>query len=89
MIILIDSGNSRLKVGWLDASNPDMPREPAVVAFDGLDLDALDSWLAGLPQAPRRALGVNVAGAARGDAIAAILQKRGCAVTWSPSRHSR
>ena len=40
MIILIDSGNSRLKVGWLDASNPDMPREPAVVAFDGLDLDA-------------------------------------------------
>ena len=37
MIILIDSGNSRLKVGWLDASNPDMPREPAAVAFDGLD----------------------------------------------------
>lgn len=57
MIILIDSGNSRLKVGWLDPSSPDMPREPAAVAFDGLDLDALDRWLAALPQRPSRALG--------------------------------
>ena len=65
MIILIDSGNSRLKVGWLDASNPDMPREPAAVAFDGLDLAALDRWLDGLPRRPLRALGVNVAGDAR------------------------
>ena len=64
MIILIDSGNSRLKVGWLDASNPDMPREPAAVAFDGLDLAALDRWLDGCPP-PLRALGVNVAGDAR------------------------
>lgn len=86
MIILIDSGNSRLKVGWLDASNRDMPREPAAVAFDGLDLDALDGWLAALPRRPLRALGVNVAGEARGTAIAAILQKHGCAVTWSPSQ---
>lgn len=86
MIILIDSGNSRLKVGWLDASNPDMPREPAAVAFDGLDLDALDGWLAALPRRPLRALGVNVAGEARGTAIAATLQKHGCAVTWSPSQ---
>ena len=54
MIILIDSGNSRLKVGWLDASNPDMPREPAAVAFDGLDLAALDRWLDGLPAAAAR-----------------------------------
>ena len=86
MIILIDSGNSRLKVGWLDATNPDMPREPAAVAFDGLDLNALDDWLAALPRPPRRALGVNVAGVARGDAIAAILQKHGCPVNWSPSQ---
>ena len=79
MIILIDSGNSRLKVGWLDPSSPDMPREPAAVAFDGLDLDALDRWLAALPQRPSRALGVNVAGAERGAAIAATLQRHGCA----------
>lgn len=86
MIILIDSGNSRLKVGWLDPSSPDMPREPAAVAFDGLDLDALDRWLAALPQRPSRALGVNVAGAERGAAISAILQRHGCAVTWASSQ---
>lgn len=86
MIILIDSGNSRLKVGWLDPSSPDMPREPAAVAFDGLDLDALDRWLAALPQRPSRALGVNVAGAERGAAIAATLQRHDCAVTWATSQ---
>ena len=86
MIILIDSGNSRLKVGWLDPSSPDMPREPAAVAFDGLDLDALDRWLAALPQRPSRALGVNVAGAERGAAISTILQRHGCAVTWATSQ---
>ena len=42
-----------------------MPREPAAVAFDGLDLAALDRWLDGLPRRPLRALGVNVAGDAR------------------------
>ena len=88
MIILIDSGNSRLKVGWLDAANPDTPREPAAVAFEGVDLDALDRWLAALPRRPAHALGVNVAGEARGLAIAAILEKHGCAMTWSPSQAS-
>ncbi|WYX28669.1 type III pantothenate kinase [Achromobacter denitrificans] len=88
MIILIDSGNSRLKVGWLDAANPATPREPAAVAFEGVDLDALDRWLAALPRRPAHALGVNVAGEARGLAIAAILEKHGCAMTWSPSQAS-
>lgn len=86
MIILIDSGNSRLKVGWLDPASPDMPREPATVAFDGLDLDALDRWLTALPRRPSRALGVNVAGADRGAAIAGVLQRHGCAVAWATSQ---
>ena len=87
MIILIDSGNSRLKVGWLDASNPDMPREPAAVAFDGLDLAALDRWLDGLPRRAARP------GRERGRRRAARPLprscSRGCAVTWaarSPAR---
>ncbi|KOF53921.1 pantothenate kinase [Achromobacter sp. DMS1] len=88
MIILIDSGNSRLKVGWLDDSRPAGRREAAVAAFDGLDLDALDRWLGSLPQPPRRAVGVNVAGEARGQAIAAILQRHGCRVDWSRSQAS-
>ncbi len=54
MIILIDSGNSRLKVGWLDPSSPDMPREPAAVAFDGLDR-SIDARISRL----RRKLGDN------------------------------
>ena len=37
---------------------------------------------------PLRALGVNVAGDARGAAIAEILLKRGCAVTWARSQPS-
>lgn len=81
MILLIDSGNSRLKVGWLDASDAGQPREPVAAAFDNLDPDALRQWLDTLALVPRRAVGVNVAGQARGDAIAAALPA-GCPVTW-------
>ncbi|CPQ57607.1 type III pantothenate kinase [Bordetella pertussis] len=82
MIILIDSGNSRLKVGWFDPDAPQAAREPAPVAFDNLDLDALGRWLATLPRRPQRALGVNVAGLARGEAIAATLRAGGCDIRW-------
>ena len=46
MIILIDSGNSRLKVGWLDPSSPDMPREPAAVTSTAW---TWTPWTAGSP----------------------------------------
>ena len=82
MILLIDSGNSRLKVGWRDPSDTRQPREPAAVAFDNLDPHALGDWLAGLSRKPRRAVGVNVAGQARGDAIAEVLGRHGCRVDW-------
>lgn len=82
MIILIDSGNSRLKVGWLDAGNPAQEREPAVVAFEGVDLDALAEWLTTLPRSPQLAIGVNVAGDARAAAITVILQRHACPVRW-------
>ena len=85
MIILIDSGNSRLKVGWLDAR---AQREPAAVVFDNMDLDALGDWLVTLPRPPRLALGVNVAGTQRGAAIHAALQRHGCQVNWIPAQAS-
>lgn len=79
MILLIDSGNSRLKVGWFDPSDP--RRDAIVTAFDNLDTDALRDWLAVQPRSPQRAVGVNVAGQARGAAIAAALPA-GCPVAW-------
>ncbi len=82
MILLIDSGNSRLKLGWLDPRTG--AREPEPVAFDNLDLRALGAWLQSLAQPPTRAIGVNVAGPARGEAIAAALA--GCGITWMRPR---
>ncbi|CAP45162.1 type III pantothenate kinase [Bordetella petrii] len=82
MILLIDSGNSRLKVGWLDNG----AREPAAVAFDNLDPHALGDWLGTLSRKPTLALGVNVAGAERGEGIRAALAGHGCPVHWITSR---
>lgn len=87
MILLIDSGNSRLKAGWVDSgksADGDGPRrEPVTAAFDQQNPDALAAWLRALPQAPRRAVGVNVAGAARGEAIArAVREACGCEIEW-------
>ncbi|AHV91188.1 type III pantothenate kinase [Bordetella holmesii] len=78
MILLIDSGNSRLKLGWLHLDSG--AREPEPVAFDNLDLQALGAWLQTLRHKPVRAIGVNVAGAQRGAAIAAAM--KGCAIEW-------
>lgn len=100
MILLIDSGNSRLKVGWLDcaadrasgsAFSAGTPphlarREPAAVAFDKLDPHALGEWLDTLPQKPTLALVVNVAGEARANGIQEALATRQCAVQWVRSR---
>ncbi|WP_171961912.1 type III pantothenate kinase [Bordetella trematum] len=80
MILLIDSGNSRLKVGWLDPLSGH--REAQAEAFDNLDLQALARWLPTLAVKPVRALGVNVAGQARGQDIAAILAASGCPMHW-------
>ena len=82
MIILIDSGNSRLKAGWLDQTSAAAGREPRAVAFDNLDIKALGNWLSTLPQKPQRAVGVNVAGQQRGQVIAQELQSHGCQVQW-------
>ncbi|AZY51174.1 type III pantothenate kinase [Bordetella avium] len=82
MMLLIDSGNSRLKLGWLRSG----AREPEPAAFDNLDLQALASWLQTLRPRPTRAIGVNVAGQARGEAIAAILAQCGCSIEWMRPR---
>jgi len=82
MIVLLDSGNSRLKAGWLRLVDGRPVREPAAAVFDKPDPETLDAWLASLPEPPHAAVGVNVAGPARGMAIEAALQARGCSLSW-------
>jgi type III pantothenate kinase len=83
MILLIDSGNSRLKAAWLDPGKPGGWREPAIAAFDHREPGALTGWLRDQGITPRRAAGVNVAGAARGEAIAQELRQfHGCPMQW-------
>jgi type III pantothenate kinase len=85
MILLIDSGNSRLKTGWLVPGKP--RREPDTAAFGHGDVPALAAWLRALPRKPSHAVGVNVAGAARADAIEETLRDTcgGCTVRWFAS----
>jgi type III pantothenate kinase len=81
MILLIDAGNSRLKLGLLPAGATH--RRSDARAFDHTDLQALADWLQTLPEAPVRAVGVNVAGVDRGDAIARIVEQTcGCGIEW-------
>lgn len=86
MILLIDSGNSRLKVGWLNASAPLPEREPVAIAFDNLDPHALGDWLGTLTHKPALALGVNVAGPERGAGISEALSRHQCPVHWVTSQ---
>jgi type III pantothenate kinase len=82
MIILIDSGNSRIKLGWLDLQGASSQREPAATAVDKLELGELGEWIAALPSRPQLAMGVNVAGAPRAAAISTLLRRYNCPVQW-------
>lgn len=73
MILLIDVGNTRVKIGWLDAA---CRRERSAFAVAHGDLARLPAWLAQLASPPIAAVGVNVAGAAMALALETILQQR-------------
>ena len=77
MIVLIDAGNTRLKVAILHAG-----RAGAAVALDSADPAALERWLGSLPAPPQRALGSNVAGLARAKAIESALGQFRCVTEW-------
>lgn len=83
MIILLDVGNSRVKLGWL---HPSMGREPTVHAISLQPLDALTGaltkWLDRLPMQPTAAMGVNVAGNVVAQAIGKALESVGCKIQW-------
>ena len=83
MIILLDVGNSRVKLGW---QHPSIGREPAVhvVTLSPLAQLAqqLDAWITALPVRPVAARGVNVAGSVVAQLIESATAQAGCAMQW-------
>ncbi len=83
MIVLMDVGNSRLKLGW---QHPTLGREPAAhaIALNPLAQvpDLLRKWLNTLPMQPTEARGVNVAGTVVAELLEKSFQLIGCSVQW-------
>jgi len=83
MIVLLDVGNSRIKLGW---QHPSMGREPSVHAIALRPLEALPEllrkWLNTLPMPATGAWGVNVAGSVVGQRIEQVLLEAGAPVQW-------
>ena len=83
MIVLLDVGNSRIKLGW---QHPSMGREPTVHAIALRPLEALPEllrkWLNELPIPATSAWGVNVAGSVVGQRIEQVLLEAGAPVQW-------
>ena len=83
MIILLDVGNSRVKLGW---QHPSLGREPAVHVVTISPLaqlgEQLDAWIASLPVGPVAARGVNVAGRVVAELVEASMAQAGCAMQW-------
>jgi type III pantothenate kinase len=86
MIVLLDVGNSRLKLGWFHAS---LGRESAVhaIALNPLAQlpERLRKWLATLPVQPRAAMGVNVAGSVVAEMLTEVFREASCPLSWNAS----
>src|SRR5690606_8868424 len=77
MTVLIDAGNTRIKLDWLDSES--QRRASRVLAFTANDTVPVQRWLSELPVRPSAAVGVNVAG----PAMAAVLDEvLGYSVRW-------
>ena len=83
MMLLIDSGNSRIKVG---VAAHDPAADHAVVnqlaGFDNGNIDALRAWLTTLPRPIASAWGVNVAGTDQQAALDGACAAAGITVAW-------
>ncbi|VCU68014.1 Type III pantothenate kinase [Pigmentiphaga humi] len=90
--LLIDAGNSRIKIGWRRGgayAGPGAPREPVQAAFGHDELaGALPQWLRQAGLRPQRAWGTNVAGAAMEIRLGELLRPYGCRMSWIRSTPS-
>jgi len=85
MMILIDLGNSRVKMGWLHRATG--TREAAPAAWDHVDAASqIGSWLNGLPSVPSQAIGVSVGDPNVARQIEDVLRGYRCDVRWQRAR---
>jgi len=80
MMLLVDVGNSRVKLGWLNRQSGARESEPLAVAHD--QLQSVQAWLQGLAHPPVAAIGTNVAG---GQLAARVRDALGLPVHWMHS----
>jgi len=81
MIVLIDLGNSRVKLGWLDPATG--ARETTPIALNHGDTALqIGPWLSQLPGLPAQAIGVSVGSPDIARRIEDALRAHGCAVRW-------
>lgn len=84
-IALIDIGNTRMKIGWLDPETG--RRETVALALDHKNPDQLELWFTEQKVCPASAVGVNVAGDQNAQAIDAFFaEKFGVGVRWLGSQ---
>ncbi|MBB5215484.1 type III pantothenate kinase [Parapusillimonas granuli] len=81
MQVLIDAGNTRIKFGWTRRDTGE--RENQVLALEHNNIQQVAAWLAALPEPPRAAIGVNVAGQALARELEYIFSfSQGLAIDW-------
>lgn len=84
-VALIDIGNTRMKIGWLDPETG--RREPAALALEHQNVPQLGPWFREQNVRPARAIGVNVAGKLKAEAIETFLADRfNVSVHWLGSQ---
>ena len=83
MIVLLDVGNTRVKLGWQHAELGREPVSPALTLHPPETLIAsVRAWLAEVPVQPLAAQGVNVAGTAVARLIEDTFSEVGCPIQW-------
>lgn len=82
---LIDSGNTRMKVGWLNRDTGQ--RETTALAVEHQHVHDIATWFSQQDVRPQSAVGVNVAGHARAAAINIMFERAfGVQATWLGSQ---
>jgi len=81
MIVLIDLGNSRIKLGWFDPVSGARESHPIALNHDEARTQ-IGPWLTRLPNPPKQAIGVSVGDSAVTLQIENTLRAHGCTVHW-------
>ncbi|RYF51821.1 MAG: type III pantothenate kinase [Comamonadaceae bacterium] len=82
MMLLIDSGNSRIKLGIVQGqADNGMPRL-VTAALDNRDMAGVQTWLCSQTEPATQAWGVNVAGLEQQQRIERLLADQGIPVRW-------